>query len=108
MAKAKATKTKAKIKNPLGLAPYDPADYLRTPKEVAMYLEAFFADGVHHEALVHALGVVARARGMMKLSKDSDITRAGLYKALSPGGDPSFETMTKIVGAFGMRLGAQT
>ena len=40
MAKAKATKTKAKAKNPLGLAPYDPADYLRTPKEVAMYLEA--------------------------------------------------------------------
>ncbi len=49
MAKAKATKTKAKIKNPLGLAPYDPADYLRTPKEVAMYLEAFFEDGVDHE-----------------------------------------------------------
>jgi hypothetical protein len=39
MAKAKATKMKAKTKNPLGLAPYDPADYLRTPKEVAMYLE---------------------------------------------------------------------
>jgi probable addiction module antidote protein len=53
----------AKAENPLGLAPYDPADYLRTPKEVAMYLEAFFEDGVDHEALVHALGVVARARG---------------------------------------------
>jgi hypothetical protein len=36
MAKAKATKTKAKAKNPLGLAPYDPADYLRAPKEVAI------------------------------------------------------------------------
>jgi hypothetical protein len=42
----------AKTKNPLGLAPYDPADYLRTPKEVAMYLEAFFEDGVDHESLV--------------------------------------------------------
>jgi DNA-binding phage protein len=92
MAKAKA-KTKAKIKNPLGLAPYDPADYLRTPKEVAMYLEAFFEDGVDHEALVHALGVVARARGgMSKLAKD---------------GNPSFETVMKIVGAFGVRLSAQ-
>ena len=65
MAKAKATKTKTKAKNPLGRAPYDPADYLRTPKEVAMYLEAFFEDGVDHDALVHALGVVARARGGM-------------------------------------------
>jgi hypothetical protein len=51
MAKAKATKAKTKAKNPLGIAPYDPADYLRTPKEVAMYLEAFFEDGVDHEAL---------------------------------------------------------
>jgi len=41
---------------------------------------------------------------MMKLSKDTGITRAGLYKALSPDGNPSFETVTKIVGAFGMRL----
>ena len=67
--KTKATKTKAKAKNPLGLAPYDPADYLRTPKEVAMYLEAFFEDGVDHEALVHALGVVARARGGMSKTR---------------------------------------
>jgi hypothetical protein len=42
MAKAKATKTEAKAKNPLGLALYDPADYLRMLNEVAMYLEAFF------------------------------------------------------------------
>jgi probable addiction module antidote protein len=55
----------------------------------------------------HTLGVVARARGMMKLSKDTGITRAGLYKALSPDGNPSFETVTKIIGAFGMRLSAQ-
>jgi probable addiction module antidote protein len=53
--------------------------------------------------LIHRLGVVARARGMIKVSKDTGITRASLYKALSPNGDPSFETVTKIVGAFGMR-----
>ena len=107
MAKSKATKTKAKAKNPLGLAPYDPADYLRTPKEVAMYLEAFFEDGVDHEALVHALGVVARARGMSKLAKETGISRQGLYKAIAKDGNPSFETVMKIVGAFGVRLSAQ-
>jgi probable addiction module antidote protein len=85
MAKAKTTKTKPKAKNPLGLAPpYDPADYLRTPKEVAMYPEAFFEDGVDHESLVHALGVVARARGgMAKLAKETGVSRQGLYKAIA-------------------------
>src|SRR5277367_4539804 len=105
MAKAK---TKAKAKNPLGLAPYDAADYLRTPKEVAMYLEAFFEDGVDHESLVHALGVVARARGgMSKLAKETGISRPGLYKAIAKDGNPSFETVMRIVVAFGVRLSAQ-
>jgi hypothetical protein len=44
------------------------------------------------QMLIHTLGVVARARGMMKLAKETGITRAGLYKALSPKGNPSFET----------------
>jgi probable addiction module antidote protein len=46
--------------------------------------------------LIHALAVVARARSMMKLSKDTGITRAALYKALSPNGNPSFETVTRL------------
>jgi probable addiction module antidote protein len=101
-------KDEGKIKNPLGLAPYDPADYLRTPKEVAMYLEAFFEDGVDHEALVHALGVVAQARGCMsKLAKETGISRQRLYKAIAKDANPSFETVMKIVGAFGVRLSAQ-
>ena len=107
MAKAKAAKTKAKAKNRLGFAPYDPADLL-TPKEVAMYLEAFFEDGVDLEALMHALGVVARARGgMSKLAKETGISRQGLYKAMAKDGNPSFETVMKTVGAFGVRLSAQ-
>jgi probable addiction module antidote protein len=108
MAKAKATKTKAKAKNPLGLTPYDPADYLRTPKEVATYLEAFFQDGVDHEALVHAIGVGARARGgMSKLAKETGISRQGLYKAIAKDGKPSLKRVMKIGGAFGVRLSAQ-
>ncbi len=107
-AKAKAAKAKARTrvsaKNPLGIAPFDAADYLRTPQEIATYLEAFFEDGIDRESLIHALGVIARARGMMRLSKDTGITRGGLYKALSPDGNPSFETVMKIIGAFGVRL----
>jgi probable addiction module antidote protein len=64
--------------------------------------------GVDHESLVHALGVVARARGgMSKLAKETGISRQGLYKAIAKDGNPSFETAMKIVGAFGVRLSAQ-
>ena len=64
--------------------------------------------GVDHEALVHALGVVARARGgMSRLAKETRISRQGLYKAIAKDGNPSFETVMKIVGAFGVRLSAK-
>ena len=89
------------------VAPYDSADYLNTEVDIKNYLEAVFEEPMDRQMLIHTLGVVARARGMMKLSKDTGITRAGLYKALSPDGNPSFETVTKIIGAFGMRLSAQ-
>src|SRR5580658_4097848 len=99
-----ATKSKRrKIK----VAAYDSAEYLKTEEDIKNYLEAVFEEPMDRQMLIHTLGMVARARGMMKLSKETGITRAGLYKALSPNGNPSFETVTKIVGAFGMRLSAQ-
>jgi probable addiction module antidote protein len=105
--KVKVVKKKASPKNALGIAPYDSADYLNTEDDIKRYLEAVFDAPVDRQMLIHTLGVVARARGMMQLAKDTGITRAGLYKALSPKGNPSFETVTKIVAAFGMRLSAQ-
>jgi probable addiction module antidote protein len=98
---AKSKRRKIKV------SPYDSADYLNTEADIKNYLEAVFEEPVDRQMLIHTLSVVARARGMMKLSKDTGITRAGLYKALSPNGNPSFETVTKIVGAFNMRLSAQ-
>jgi probable addiction module antidote protein len=86
---------------------YDSADYLKTEEDIKNYLEAIFEEPMDRQMLIHTLGVVARARGMIKLAKQTGITRAGLYKALSPEGNPSFETVAKIVGAFGMRLSAQ-
>ena len=77
---------------------------MRTSKTI----EAVFDEPMDRQMLIHTLGVLARARGMMKLAKETGITRAGLYKALSAQGNPSFETVAKIVGAFGMRLSAQT
>jgi probable addiction module antidote protein len=62
---------------------------------------------VSRSLLIHTLGVVARARGIKKLAKEAGITRASLYKALSPKGDPSFETVEKIVAGFGLQLTVQ-
>jgi probable addiction module antidote protein len=98
----------AKPKRPkFMVAQYDSADYLKSEADIKNYLAAVFEEPMDREMLIHTLGVVARARGMMKLAKETGITRAGLYKALSPKGNPSFETVAKIVGAFGMRLSAQ-
>ena len=104
---AAATRAAKSKRRKIKVAPYDSADYLKTEEDIKNYLQAVFEEPMDRQMLIHALGVVARARGMMKLSKETGITRAGLYKALSPNGNPSFETVTKIVGAFGMRLSAQ-
>jgi probable addiction module antidote protein len=80
--------------------------YLKTEADIKNYLKAVFEEPTDRQMLILALGIVARARGMVKLSQDAGITRASLYKTLSPDGNPSFETVTKIVGAFGMRLSA--
>lgn len=53
-------------------------------------------------------GDIAREKGMTQLSKETDITRDGLYKALSPTGNPSFDTVQKVVRAFGLKLNVST
>ena len=83
--------------------PYDSAEYLKTEEDVANYLEAVFEDG--DPALVaHALGVVARAKGMAKIAKKAGLGRESLYKALSKGGNPKIDTVLKVVHALGLKL----
>ena len=55
-----------------------------------------------------ALGDIARAKGMTQLAKETGITRDGLYKALSPTGNPSFDTVRKVIKAFGLKLDVET
>ena len=84
-------------------AVYDAAEYLETDEDIVAYLNAALEDG--DPALVSAaLGDIARARGMTQLAKDTGITRDGLYKALSPTGNPSFTTVQKVIRALGLRL----
>ena len=82
---------------------WDAADYLRTETDIAAYLNAALEDG-DASVVAAALGDIARVKGMTRLSKETGITRDGLYKALSPTGNPSFDTVQKVVRAFGLKL----
>lgn len=84
-------------------ARYDTADYLTSDEHIAAYLDAA-AEENDPTLMVVALGNVARARNMMQLARDTGITRAGLYKALSGEGNPSFATVAKVAQALGFRV----
>lgn len=88
---------------PLQTTRYDTADYLKTPEDIAAYLEAVFEDG-DPALIAHALGVVARAEGMTEVAQKAGLTRASLYKALSADGHPEFATVLKVVQALGLKL----
>ena len=84
---------------------YDPAEYLQSEEQIALYLEAILEEAGDDPALIaHALGDVARARNMSQLARDTGMSREGLYKALSGEGNPSFATVAKVAKAMGLRL----
>ena len=91
-------KTKTKL--------YDSAEYLKTSEDMAVYLEAALEDG-DPRVIVHALGNIARARGMSQIAREAGLGRESLYKALSPDGNPEFATVLKVVRALGIKLHAE-
>ena len=87
--------------------PYDVADQLRTPEEMAAYLDAWFEEAPDDAAgIARALGDIARARGMTQVARDAGLSRESLYKALGANGNPSFATILKVARAVGVRLHA--
>lgn len=89
--------------------PWDSAAHLRTDEEIAAYLDAALEEaGDDPKFITHALGVIARARGMSQLARDTGVKRESLYRALSAEGNPEFATIWKVVRALGIRLHAET
>lgn len=82
---------------------FDVANYLDTEELREGYLEAVAEDGTQEE-LLSAINDIARARGMTKTAKEAGITREGLYKALSPDGNPAFSTVWNILHSIGYTL----
>jgi probable addiction module antidote protein len=90
----------------IDLKPYDTADYLNSPDEMIAYIDAVLEDG-EPALITHALGIVARAKGMTQLARDAGVTREALYKALTADGDPKLSTFVGVMKALGMRLSAK-
>jgi len=88
---------------PLETKPWDPAEYLNSPEDVAAYLEAVLEDG-DPAAIARALGAIARARGMSEVAREAGVNRAALYRALSEGGDPRLSTVIAVARALGLNL----
>src|SRR5687767_2164384 len=87
---------------------YDVADHLRSPEEMAAYLEACIVEADGDAAFIaKALGDIARAKGMAQVARDSGLSRESLYKALSGERSPSFDTILKVVHALGLSLHAE-
>jgi probable addiction module antidote protein len=82
---------------------WDVAEFLDSEERIALFLDAVFEEG-DPSLIAAALGDVARARGMTQMAKDTGISREALYRALSKEGHPEFNTILKVMKAFGLRL----
>ncbi|MGB5484239.1 addiction module antidote protein [Parasphingorhabdus sp.] len=84
---------------------YDVADHLRTPEEMAAYLEACIAESDGDASFVaKALGDIARAKGMTEISRETGLGRESLYKALSEDGNPKLDTIVRVAKALGLEI----
>ena len=87
---------------------YDVAEHLRTPEEMAAYLEACMEEANGDAAFIaKALGDIARAKGMSQVAREAGLSRESLYKALSGDRTPGFDTILKVINALGLKLHAE-
>ena len=91
---------------PLQTKPFDPANYLDSDAARAAYMTEALATN-DPAFIADALGVVARARGMSQVARDTGLSRESLYRALSADGNPELTTLLQVVRALGLRLTAR-
>jgi probable addiction module antidote protein len=91
--------------SPIKLTKYDSAEHLKSEEDIVAYLQACFEEAPDDAPFIaKALGIVARARGMTQLAKDTGMGRESLYKALSGDGNPSFSTVIKVMHALDLKF----
>lgn len=105
---ASKPKLKTNVKARTSTVAYDVAEQLRTPGEMAAYLDAWLEEAPEDAAgISRALGDIARAKGMTQVARDAGLSRESLYKALSENGNPSFATVLKVARAIGVKFHAE-
>jgi probable addiction module antidote protein len=82
---------------------FDATDYLGSEEMIAAYLNAAIEEN-DPELLLAAIADVAKARGITKVAQDAGVGRESLYKTLSPGSRPRYETVSKLLHALGIKL----
>jgi probable addiction module antidote protein len=88
-------------------APYDVAELLETPEEMAAYLEACIQESDGDAAFIaKAVGDIGRAKGMTQIARETGLSRESLYKALSGDRSPGFDMILKVISALGLQLSA--
>lgn len=103
-----ASKTKNSTTQRTKTVPYDVSEQLRTPEEMAAYLDAWLEEAPDDASgIARALGDIARAKGMTQVARDAGLSRESLYKALGENGNPSFATVLKVVRALGVKFHAE-
>lgn len=85
------------------LKPFDITQHLDSEEAIAEYLSQVLADGDNNE-LIRALGYIAKAKGMAAVAKASGLGRESLYKALTVGSQPRFDTIFKVINALGLKI----
>ena len=83
--------------------PWDAADYLESPADIADYLAAAFETG-DLDNVTHALSTIARARGMTDMAKSAGLARGSLYKAIGEGANPTLATLFSVLNALNVSL----
>ncbi len=96
-------KTKRSAATKIKVAKFEAADYLKSEVAIREFLAAAMEDP-NSDVFLAALGEVAKARGIADLAERSGLGRESLYKTLSPGAKPRYETICKLIDALGVKL----
>ena len=88
---------------PVKTTVWDMADHINTKEDVLNYLEAALEEN-DLEFLFVVIGDIARSKGMAQIAKDCNLARESLYRSLSQEGNPSFNTIVKVLDNLGFKL----
>ncbi|WP_095203180.1 addiction module antidote protein [Mesorhizobium carmichaelinearum] len=88
------------------LTSFDPAEGLTSDEAIAAFMAEAFASG-DSGYIAHALGVVARAKGMAQIASQTGLSREQLYRSFSENGNPTLKTTIAVMKALGIELTAK-